>query len=381
MTVRWKGGGWIWGLLGIILVIYGRYWGGKRRVVGKVGTRGYLRRDTSRKQSTYHLRLTKLNSSGFEGEVYQDLNFTYNGWSSRDTSDETDEDNISLIKSSVKEADNGEERVSGGEVFTLAGDHLAPPCLVDGFGTKAAFNNPRGISLWEGEGGDVSVFVADTRNNAIRKISPHLLVETIAGRLTVGLQDGTGSNAEFGRPEAVLALSKRTLVVADTENNCLRYIRIGTPPPVATTTNVQCMIRKDRSKDATRKAIFVERPIAMSMSPDASILLAGGNHIRKISPDTKISKIQLNGPQSIAVDPSGSLYVTDHFGGHTESTHTIVKLDSNGNPFTFAGCGFPGYRDGFGLNARFHTPVGISIDANANIFVADTLNLKIRKLS
>ncbi|MFM7822970.1 MAG: SMP-30/gluconolactonase/LRE family protein, partial [Bacteroidota bacterium] len=82
-----------------------------------------------------------------------------------------------------------------------------------------------------------------------------------------------------------------------------------------------------------------------------------------------------NNPYGVASDSQGNLYVANRFG------NTIRKIDPSGNVTTYAGTGTPGATDGAASTATFNEPWGVTCDSLGNVYVADTRNYKIRKIS
>ena len=109
---------------------------------------------------------------------------------------------------------------SGGLPELLAGQHATTRMgLRDGRGAAAKFNHPRGIAL-DSEG---NIVLADSQNNAVRMISPDGNVTTLAGTLGIaGHADGSGSAALFNNPTGVACCWDGSILVADTDNHCLR---------------------------------------------------------------------------------------------------------------------------------------------------------------
>jgi hypothetical protein len=156
-------------------------------------------------------------------------------------------------------------------------------------------------------------------NHCIRKITSSGVVTTLAGSGTAGFADGTGTTAMFYLPFGIAVDSLGNVYVADTYNNCIRKITSG----VVTTT------------------LYVA----------------------------------LSDPRGIAVDISGNIYVADTY------NNRIRKITSSGVESTLAGSGNFGTSDGTGINAEFYNPRGLSIDSSGNIYVADTGNDCIRKIT
>jgi streptogramin lyase len=220
---------------------------------------------------------------------------------------------------------------SGGLVSTLTGaSGLAG--MQDGSGTSALFNQPNGIAL-DSAG---NVYVADTGNATIRKVTSTGVVTTVAGTPSNrGNVDGTGTAAQFNYPLGIAVDSSGSLYVADAYTNTIRKI---TPAGVATTFAGAALIRGDA--------------------------------------DGAGSAAQFNYPSGVAVDTAGNVYVADTY------NDTIRKITAAGAVSTLAGsAGISGMNDGTGIYALFNQPVGVTVDGIGNVFVADTVNCTIRKVA
>jgi len=218
-----------------------------------------------------------------------------------------------------------------GTVSTLAG-LAGTHGDADGKGTKARFWAPFGIAV-DGSG---NVYVADTANNVIRKITPEGLVSTLAGEAGhPGKADGTGSSARFRNPWDVAVDSAGNVVVADMSNDTIRRI---TPSGQTTT---------------------IAGDAGMSGSVDGF-----ANNAR------------FNDPFAVAVDRAGNIYVSD------SADDTIRKINPEGTVITLAGLvGYAGTNDGNADVARFWNPQGLAVDAAGNVYVADTGNNAVRKIT
>lgn len=186
----------------------------------------------------------------------------------------------------------------------------------DGIGTAAEFNSPRG-GCFDSSG---NLFVCDTTNNRIRKITPAGVVTTFAGSGFNGNVDGTGLAASFANPVAITSDSSDNLYVL-----CGSVLRKITSGAVVTT---------------------------------IATTLASGNY-------------------SLAVDSSGNVYQCD------SASHRILKITSGGVVSTFAGStsGVSGSADGTGTSARFKNPSLLVIDNSDNLYVFDSGNYTIRKIN
>ncbi len=120
------------------------------------------------------------------------------------------------------------------------------------------------------------------------------------------------------------------------------------------------------------------RSIAVDALGNFFIADSGNNSIRKITPSavvTTLGGMTYNNPYGIAVDASGNVYVADTM------NNKILKVNAGSSTsHSFAGSGVVGNTDGIGVAAEFNTPMGIAVDVNGNVYVADTYNHRIRKI-
>jgi sugar lactone lactonase YvrE len=279
-------------------------------------------------------------------------------------------------------ADNGNSEIRKitpeGVVTTLAGK-TGYWGTTDGTGTGALFGDPSGI-VWDASG---SLYVADSGGDTIRKITiPAAVVTTFAGSLdnTYGSTDGTGTAASFHRPEGIAVDANGNAYVDDTSNSTIRKI---TPEGVVTT--FAGTAGTTGSTDGTGAAARFNWPEGIAVDASGNLYVAdpGTETIRKITPDGVVTTFAGQSPTAtfltpagIAVDASGNVYVTD------SQNNTIRKITPEGVVTTLAGkTGVSGSTDGTGAAARFNWPEGIAVDASGNVYVADTSNSTIRKIT
>jgi len=213
-------------------------------------------------------------------------------------------------------------------VSTLAGSGVAGAADADG--TAARFSIPFGIAI----GPSGSLYVTDTGNHTLRKVTPDGKVTTLAGKAgSLGNLDGSGENARFNYPEAIVVDADENLFVCDTYNQAIRKV-----------------------------------------SPAGEVItIAGGN---QGDSDGQGTNAGFSFPVGIAVDGKGNLYVTDTLNS------TVRKITPAGGVITLAGkAGAPGQSDGTGGDARFDWPQGIVSDSAGNLWVSDTYNHSIRKIT
>jgi len=269
-------------------------------------------------------------------------------------------------------------------VTTLAG-LVGTKGSVDGTGTAASFDEPFGVAV-DSAG---NVYVADTWNNTIRKITPAGVVTTLAG--TAGLagnSDGIGIVAQFSWPTGLTVDSTGDVYVADTWNNTIRKI---TSAGVVTT--LAGGIKG--SADGTGAAANFDEPYGVAVDNDGNVYVADtwNSTIRKITPAGVVSTMaglalatgsadgtgsdaRFNYPRGVAVDRAGNVYVADTW------NHTIRKITPGGVVTTLAGtAGLPGSYNGSGTIAQFSWPTGVTVDSAGNVYVADSGNNEIRKIT
>jgi sugar lactone lactonase YvrE len=273
-----------------------------------------------------------------------------------------------------------------GIVTTLAGLAVLPG-NADGTGSAARFNYPTGVAT-DSAG---NVYVADTVNSTIRKTSPGGAVTTLAGLAGItGSADGTGSAARFYQPPGVATDASGNLYVADTYNSTIRKIA-----PAGVVTTLAGLAGITGSVDGTGSAaqFFYPADVATDSSGNVYVADRGNNTVRKITPagvvttlagfagnpgsaDGAGSAARFNNPTGVATDPSDNVYVADSF------NQTIRKITPLGVVATLAGlAGNPGSADGTGSAARFNRPSGVAADSAGNVYVADTYNYTIRKIT
>ena len=213
-----------------------------------------------------------------------------------------------------------------GVVSTFAGSGVSGD--VDGQGISAQFFWPDGITI-DNQG---NLFVADSYNQKIRKITPSGVVSTFAGNGSEGDVDGTGASAQFGFPAGIAIDNQGNLFVADYFNSKIRKI-----------------------------------------TPSGVVSTFAGNGAQGDA-DGQGANAQFNLPSGIAIDNQDNLFVAD------AGNNKIRKITPSGVVSTFAGSGVSGDVDGTGASAQFHSPESVLIDDNNDIYVADR-NHKIRKIT
>jgi hypothetical protein len=204
--------------------------------------------------------------------------------------------------------------------------------MVDGAGVTARFFNRSDVaSDFNG-----NTYRVDTGKHVIYKSTAEGVTTILAGQSgNAGSTDGAGSAARFNYPNAIAADAAGNVYVADTGNNMVRKI-----------------------------------------SADGMVTTLAGSATGAGSVDGTGAAARFNRPYSIAVTPSGNIYVADTL------NYTVRKLTASGVVTTLAGAaGKLGSDDGLGTSATFNTPCSIAIDVVGNVYVADNGNNCIRKIT
>jgi M6 family metalloprotease-like protein len=261
-------------------------------------------------------------------------------------------------------------------VSTLAG-HAGTFGSSDGTGGAANFKLPTSV-VADGLG---NVYVADRNNDAIRKITPQGVVTTIAGLAsTPGYVDATNNDSRFNFCVGIAMDSAGNLYVTDTGNSVIRKIT-----PVGTNWVVTTIAGQPGgygfANGIGTNAQFAT-PLGIAVDPLTNLFVADRNNalVRKLtrSGTNWVVSTYASGfldPQFVAVDRWGHVFVTDG------NAHAIDRVYSNGQAYTWAGNGTSGSQDGTGTAARFFEPAGIAADILGNIYVADSDNGTIRKIT
>ena len=267
------------------------------------------------------------------------------------------------IDGTVYVADAGESNrirkiAPDGTVTTLAGGSEG---FADGAGAAASFNTPSGLAL----ANDGNLFVADTGNNRIRKVTPAGEVSTVAGDGTAGYVDGPAAQARFNGPMGLAVDPRGNIYVADTYNDRVRMIAAdgqvstvagGGTPGYA---------------DGDRATALFDTPCGIAVTTDGAIIVAdtGNDRLRRITADGNVSTLpvneELSNPVGLAVSHDNFIYVSEL------DRARVVQIAPDGTVREIAGDGF-------------NQPAGIAIGPHserpAELYLADSGNYLVRKL-
>jgi sugar lactone lactonase YvrE len=296
----------------------------------------------------------------------------------------------------VYATDNANEVVykfsSNGAATILAGT-LGMSGSADGASNSASFSSPAGVVVDKSG----NVYVADAGNNTIRKITPSGVVSTYAGLAgNSGYVDGAGNLARFSSPSGLAIDANGTLIVADYGNGAVRTISAS---GVVSTALKTTTYPADESGPpgyglALGVAVDLQGNIyfwdgnyfcLVILTPNSSGIGYTAAVSNAYVPNLPLGLlVAVNG---IAIDKNGNFFISG------TSDDTIYKISqtsvlnsttytSQTNVFTaIAGSGVPGGVDGQGTAAQFRAPMGLAVDLQGNLYVADNSNFIIRKIS
>jgi uncharacterized protein (TIGR03437 family) len=279
-------------------------------------------------------------------------------------------------------SDTGNQRVratsaAGGPLVTLAGNG-AP-----GFNSdiilprNAQLNRPLGVATDD----NGNWYVADTANNRVRKVQPGGNLFTVAGNGNASYygDGGPGTLGSVNQPEGVAADALGNVYIADTLDNAVRKV---TPGGIITT--LAGTGNTGYSGDggpASLARLNLPRGVAVDLGGNVYVADSGNNQVRRIDAQGTITTVDtgnsLSGPRGIAVDRAGNLYIAD------SSNRRVLRVSPGALVTTIAGDGTCCYSGdgGLALDAQLNQPSGVAVDANGNVYVADPGNDAVRMLA
>ncbi|MGA7832123.1 MAG: Ig-like domain repeat protein [Terracidiphilus sp.] len=229
-----------------------------------------------------------------------------------------------------------------GVITTIAGTGEANYTGDNAQAAAATLSSPTGVAL-DGAG---NLYIADSGNNVIRKITAATgVITTVAGNGTAGYA-GDGDSAtslltELSGPQGIAIDVSGNLYIADTDNNAIRMVSAATG--------------------------------------DISTVVGNGSGNAGFGGDggsATSSQTLLNLPAAVAFDTQGNIYIAD-------SRNNRIRKVSAGNINTFAGSGVAGYTgdSGAAISAELDAPSSVAVDPAGNVYISDTQNSAIRKVS
>ena len=273
--------------------------------------------------------------------------------------------------------------VAGTGEFGFGGD--------EGPATAAQLDFPRGVAV-DSAG---NLYIADAGNNRIRKVDATGTITTVAGTGEFGFggDEGLATTARLAFPRGVAVDGAGNLYIADTSNQRIRKV-----DSTGTITTIAGTGERDFSGDeglATTARLASPNGVAVDGAGNLYIADTSNQRIRKVDSSGVITTIagtgefgfggdeglattaRLASPNGVAVDGAGNLYIADI------SNHRIRKVDTAGVITTIAGTGEFGFSGDGGpaVLARLAFPGSVTVDGTGNLYIADTENHRIRKLT
>ncbi|MGP0074664.1 MAG: hypothetical protein ACLPWF_22360 [Bryobacteraceae bacterium] len=265
-------------------------------------------------------------------------------------------------------------------INTYAGDHTAGSSGDSGAATSAELNLPLGLTI-DSSG---NMYIADSFNQRIRKISGGTIT-TVAGNGTLGYSgDGAAAtSAELFGPSAVAVDSSGNIYIADTSNHVIR--EVTTNGDIATIAGTNTGGYSGDDGPAISAELDFPTGVAVDSSGHIYIADSANNVIREVSGGNITTLVggfataqQLNDPETVLVDSSGNLYISEQNGLR------ISKFNiASGTLTVLAGNGEIGYSgdNGPAVDAALDQPTGIALDSKGYLYICDTTNSVIRKIS
>ena len=259
-----------------------------------------------------------------------------------------------------------------------------------GLATAASLSGPLGVAL------DVlgNLYIADSSNSRIRKVDTKGIISTIAGTGANGFSGDAGlaTAASLSDPSAVALDASGNLYIADFGNNRIR--KVDTKGIISTIAGSGVRGFSGDSGFATLASLNSPTSMALDALGNLYIVDRANHCIRKVDTKGIISTIAGTGvrgfsrdgelataalldyPSDVALDASGNLYIAEL------GNYRILKVDTKGIISTIAGTGSRGFSGDGGLAtaALLSVPTGVALDAYGNLYIADHLNSRIRKV-
>jgi len=254
---------------------------------------------------------------------------------------------------------------NGGTVSTYAGNGKTG--YKDGDALSAEFNAPEGIVIDDSG----NLYVSDSQNNVIRKISSAGIVSTYAGNGTTGLKNGAALSAEFSGPNGLAIDKSKNIYVSDFYNNVIRMISSGGTVSTFAGNGTVGLV------DGAALTAEFHSPSGLAIDASGTLFVTESSNkaIRKITSSGDVSTFAagLIAPVRVVTDGLGNLYVAD--------ANFIRKVSSNGTVTPYAGNATAGLTDGKPSSAQFSTPTGLALDAGSDLLIADYGNNVIRLIT
>jgi sugar lactone lactonase YvrE len=278
-----------------------------------------------------------------------------------------------------------------GTITTVAGNGTPGFSGDGGPATNAGLPEPYGVAV-DAAG---NLYIVDINNHRVRKVSVSGTITTVAGNGTPGFSGdgGPATNARLAYPTGVAVDAAGNLYIADRLNSRVR--KVSTSGTITTVAGDGSAGFSGDGGPATNAQLAGPYGVAVDAAGNLYIADFQNSRVRKVSTSGTITTVagdgsfgfsgdggpatnaQLAGPNGVAVDAAGNLYIADI------NNHRVRKVSTSGTITTVAGNGTPGFSGDGGpaTNARLRPPTGVAVDAAGNLYIADIFNQRVRKVS
>lgn len=261
--------------------------------------------------------------------------------------------------------------------------------------TAAELNGPYGVAI-DASG---NIYIADCSNNRVRKVNTSGIISTIVGTGSHGYSGdgGPATAAELHFPQGVAVDASGNVYISDYDNQCIR--KVNTSGIISTYAGNGIAGLSGDGGPAT--AAEIDNPYGLAVDDSGNLYIATTDRIRKVNTKGIISTFagstigysgdggpatsaEMYNPEGVAVDASGNVYIADYLGNR------IRKVNTSGIISTYAGNGFDaGFNDGGGYSgdggpatsAELFNPTDVVVDGSGNVYIADAGNSRIRMVN
>jgi sugar lactone lactonase YvrE len=292
-------------------------------------------------------------------------------------------------------ADQNNQRIrkasADGIITTVAGNGMSAFSGDGGTATNASLANPEGITLDQSG----NVFIADLSNNRIRRVNTNGVISTVAGNASYGYNGdgGAATQTSLWQPFGVAVDPSGNVFIGDTADNRVR--KVDTNGIITTVAGNGTRAYSGDGGPATNAGLNLPAGVALDAAGNLFIADQDNQRIRKIDTNGFITTVAGNGtnaysgdggaatnaslnfPGGVTADAVGNLFIAD------TDNNRIRRVNTNGIITTVAGNSMYGYSGDGGVptNASLFGPLGVAVDASGNLFIGDTFNARVRKVT
>ena len=276
-------------------------------------------------------------------------------------------------------ADSGNARIrkidTKGIITTVAGNGTIGFAGDGSAAASANLNQPSGVAV-DKQG---NIYIADTGNARIGKISSSGTISTVAGNGMVSYSGdgGSATAAQLNGPLGVAADNSGNLYIADSQNGVVRIVKKGS---IASAGGGTLVIPRGVATDAAGNAYVADAQDnrVRKIATDGTVTTYAGNGTNGFAGDGgPAANAELSSPAAVALDAAGNLYIADL------SNLRIRKVSTNGNISTVAGNGLQSYAGDGGpaVSASLNAPLGVAVDPSDNLYIVDSASHVIREVT